>query len=102
MFKLVLLESEQIERDYVVGWGAFPLIDSDFQLNEGKYKIPMLFGNVDPGIDKFGKIEQKMIKDLDNWLCNCYFEIEKINLMDVKVEENTDKLYYKPVSGGSA
>jgi hypothetical protein len=31
-----------------------------------------------------------------------YFEIEKINLMDVKVEDETGKMYYKPVNGESA
>ena len=25
-----------------------------------------------------------MVKDLDNWLCNLYFQVEKVNLMDIK------------------
>lgn len=51
LFQLVLLESDQVDQDYVVGWGAFPLLNSDFALNEGKYKIPLMFGNVDPTVD---------------------------------------------------
>jgi hypothetical protein len=49
----VLLKSENIAKDYVVGWGVFPLLNSDFALNEGKFKVPLLFGGVDPTIDKF-------------------------------------------------
>ena len=102
MFQLVLLKSETIPRDYVIGWGVFPLLNSDFSLNEGKFKVPLLFGGVNPTIDKFAKIEREMMRDLDAWICNLYFEIEKINLMDIKIEEATGEMYYQPVSGTSA
>jgi len=46
-----------VPRDYVVGWGVFPLLNSDFGLNEGNFKVPLLFGNVNPSIDKYMKIE---------------------------------------------
>ena len=36
----------------------------------------MLYGEVDPGMDKCYKIEKRMSQDLDSWLCNLYFEIE--------------------------
>ena len=52
-FQLVLLKSENIPKDYVIGWGVFPLLNSDFALNEGKFKVPLLFGAVNPTIDKF-------------------------------------------------
>lgn len=83
-FELILLESAVIEKDYVVGWGVFPIVNSEFQVNEGKFKVPLLFGSVTSSLDKFSKIEQLIVKDLDNWLCNLYFEIEKVNLMDLK------------------
>ena len=101
-FKLVLLQSDLVPRDYVVGWGIFPLNNSDFGLNEGLFKVPLLFGNVDPRIDKFDKIEQAMMKDLDSWVANLYFEVEKVNLMDIKEDKKTKKLYYQPVSGMTA
>lgn len=85
MFELILLASEVIPRDYVVGWGLFPLVNSDFQLNEGKFKVPLLFGTVDSKFDKFKKIEEAMLSDLDKWVANFYFEIEKVKLMDIKV-----------------
>lgn len=40
-----------------------------------------------------------MMNDLDNWIANLYFEIEKVNLMDIKVDDSNSKLYYSPVSG---
>ena len=95
------MESETIPKDYVVGWGAFPLLNSDFDLNEGKYKVPLLFGGVKPNLDKFMHIENLMKKDLDNWLANLYFEVEKVNLMDIKVQDETGKLFYKPLTGSS-
>lgn len=88
LFELILLESVTIPKDYVVGWGVFPLLNSDFQLNEGKFKCPLLFGNVNLKISMFSEVERLMMKDLDNWLCNLYFEIEKVNLLDIKGDGN--------------
>jgi len=101
-FKLILLQSDIVPRDYVVGWGIFPLLNSDFGLNEGKFKVPLQFGNVDPRIDKFDKMEQSFMKDLDTWISNLYFEIEKVNLMDIKEDKRSRNLYYAPVSGMTA
>lgn len=38
----------------------------------------MLRGDIDPGIDKFEVIEKLMAEDLENWLCNFYFEMIKL------------------------
>lgn len=96
-FELILLESISVPKDYVVGWGVFPLLNSEFQVNEGKFKCPLLFGSANFSFDKFSRIEQQMMKDLDSWLCNVYFEIEKINLMDLKADERTGRLYFSPL-----
>jgi hypothetical protein len=77
-------------------------LNSDFAVNEGKFKVPLLFGNVNPSVDKFDKIEAKMMQDLDNWTANLYFEVEKVKLMDLKIEPKTDRLFYKPVVGYTA
>jgi hypothetical protein len=97
-----LLESENIPKDYTVGWGVFPLLNSDFNLNEGKFKVPLLFGNLNPNLDRFELIEEQMRQDLDNWTANLYFEVERVKLMDLKVESKTDRIFYKPVIGGTA
>jgi hypothetical protein len=98
----VLLKSETVPKDYIVGWGVFPLMNSDFSLNEGKFKVPLLFGGVNPTIDKYMKIEKEIMRDLDTWIANLYFEIEKINLIDIKIEDETGNMYYQPVGGTSA
>lgn len=43
-----------------------------------RYKAPFLRGDMDPTIDKHEKIEELMADDLENWLCNLYFEIVKL------------------------
>ena len=48
------------------------------------------------------KIEEKMITNLDSWLANLYFEIEKVNLMDIKIDKRSRKMYYQPIQGMSA
>jgi hypothetical protein len=73
---LILLESETVPKDYTIGWGLFPLINGDFNVNEGKFKVPLLFGNVNPTLHKYHMIEDSIRKDLDNWIANLYFEIE--------------------------
>ena len=90
LFELILLQSPDVPKDYVVGWGVFPIVNSEFQINEGKFKCPLLFGNVNQKFDKFARLEQKWVKDLDDWICNLYFEVEKVNLMDLLIDKNTD------------
>lgn len=53
-------------------------------------------------MDRFELIEDKIMNDLDSWTANLYFEIERVKLMDLKLESKTDRLYYKPVVGVSA
>ncbi len=45
------------------------------------------------GFDKFGKIEDSYKSDLDNWLCNCYIEIQRIKMSDIKIHPETKDLY---------
>lgn len=44
LFELFLLKSRDYTHDQVLGWGVFPLINSDFEINIGKFKISLLFG----------------------------------------------------------
>lgn len=93
-FELILLASDTVPKDYVVGWGVFPLVDSEFMLNEGKFKLPLLFGSVNVSYDKFGKIEDSYKADLDKWLCNLYIQIDRIKLSDIKVHPETKELFH--------
>ena len=43
LFELFLLKSKDYTHDQVLGWGVFPLINSDFELNVGKFKVICIF-----------------------------------------------------------
>ena len=53
LFELFLLCGQASTQDRVVAWGALPLTTPDFHLIQGKYKLPLLRGEVDPTIDKY-------------------------------------------------
>lgn len=83
IFELFHLSSEHTRRqrqqtDQVVAWGAMPLATPDFQCIQGKYKIPLLRGEMDPTMDKFRDIEQMYQDDLSSWLCNLYFHVTHV------------------------
>jgi hypothetical protein len=75
LFELFWLKSKESNLDQVLGWGAFPLVGIDYEINEGKFKIPMIFGEENKALDKFRLIEFTMMQNLDKWLCNMYFHI---------------------------
>lgn len=76
VFELVMLKGRLQARDQVVAWGAFPICDATFRYVQGEFKTTMLYGEVNPGMDKYYKVEQAISQDLDNWLCNLYFDVE--------------------------
>ena len=39
LMELFLLRSKTYAHDQVLGWGVFPLIDSELELNKGRYKV---------------------------------------------------------------
>ncbi|XP_067936655.1 uncharacterized protein [Watersipora subatra] len=77
-FELYLLKGSLLNRDRVVAWGCFPICDGTFEVVEGKYKAPMLRGEMDMKLEKHSQIEEIIASDLDHWLCNTYFEIIRL------------------------
>eukprot|EP00744_Colponema_vietnamica_P004952 GILI01007322.1.p1 GENE.GILI01007322.1~~GILI01007322.1.p1 ORF type:complete len:905 (-),score=188.85 GILI01007322.1:106-2646(-) len=61
--------------DKVIGWGIFPLVGRDFQVVEGKFRIPLIRGELDKSIDTYRYATSSVQDDLKNWLGNIYFEI---------------------------
>lgn len=78
VFELYLLSGDVSPTDRVVAWSAFPIADTEFHVLGGHFKTPFLRGPVDARIDKFGKIERRISRSLENWLGNLYFEIVKL------------------------
>lgn len=78
VFELYLLRGSVVTTDRVVGWGCAPICDAQFEVIEGKYRVPMLRGEMDPQIEKHETVEQLISNELDHWLCNLYLEIVKL------------------------
>lgn len=88
MFEIVYLSSKNdITKDIVVGWGAFPIVNGDFEINTGKFKVPILYGKIDFSTNKFKDIEKKYMRNIDEWLCNLYIQVKKIELFDFRYHE---------------
>jgi hypothetical protein len=87
MFEILYLSSKNTTADVCVGWGAFPIVNGDFEINTGKFKLPMLYGNINWDTNKFKDIEQRYMRNIDEWLCNLYIEVKKIELFDFRYHE---------------
>ena len=87
IFELVYLSSKNSLQDVVIGWGAFPIVNGEFEINSGKFKVPLLYGNVDWTTNKFKDIEQKYMRNIDEWLCNLYIQVKKVELFDFRFHE---------------
>lgn len=74
-FELFILRNSQFPADRVVAHGFFPLVDSDFELLRGKFKVPLMRGPVDKSIDKYSSLSQMMQENVDTWQCNLYFQL---------------------------
>jgi len=77
LFELYLLRGSSAPKDLSVGWGAFPLIGPDFQVVNGKFKLPMLRGPMTSAVTTHDDIQDTVKENLNKWLCNCYFEVVK-------------------------
>lgn len=76
----------------VHGWGMLPLINASSDLIEGKFKLPLMLGELDTTFDKFSDFEGAYARNLDEWLSNCYVEVRKINPRAVFEGWDTDLL----------
>lgn len=74
VFELYILGGRSNPMDRVVGWGALPACNGDMRVASGRFKVPLLRGEVDPDVDRYQLIEERIGKDLDNWLANLYVE----------------------------
>jgi hypothetical protein len=94
-FRLIKLSNETEIDDKVVAWGVFPLLNSELAFNEGRFKIPMLYGDVDEEITLYRNIQSKVMKNLDNWMCNMYFEVEPLVIQNIMFDWKHKEMYYE-------
>ena len=81
IFELVWLSSQTTNKDYIVAWGAFPLVNGDFEINRGKFKLPLMNGEIDFSSNKFKDIEKKYLRNIDEWLANLYIEVKTFDII---------------------
>jgi len=101
-FELFILKNRTLNYDKPVAYGYFPLINSDFELVEGRFKVPLLKGEIDRRVEKFADIESKYTENLDSWLCNLYFQTkvnEKPDQLSLKLPEEFEEFQYSVTSG---
>ncbi|KAF4075904.1 hypothetical protein AMELA_G00224260 [Ameiurus melas] len=87
MFRLLSMPNKQCAVSAVVAWGVFPVCDCSLTLIQGRFRTPLLRSCPNSAIDQFSKIEQLLSADLDNWLCNLYFQVRKLQQRDQRVPE---------------
>ncbi|XP_055786366.1 uncharacterized protein ofcc1 [Salvelinus fontinalis] len=78
LFRLLDLTGERSQAGTTLGWAAFPVCHATLTTVQGRFKTPILRGLPHPHLDQFRKIEGLMSADLDNWLCNLYFQVRKL------------------------
>ena len=94
-FRLIKLSNETELDDEIVAWGVFPLLNSELAFNEGRFKIPLLFGDVDENITLYRNIQSKNLKNLDTWLCNMYFEVEPLLIQRLVFDWTQKEMFYE-------
>ena len=87
LFELVHVSGKDPSKDAVMGWGALPLVNGEFSINTGKFKVPFLYGAIDFSSNKFKDLEQKYMRNVDEWLCNLYIEVKTIDMFDFRQHE---------------
>jgi len=92
IFELIWVSSQTSSKDYIMGWGAFPLVNGDFEINQGKFKLPILNGQVDYTANKFKDIEKKYIRNVDEWLANLYIEVKTFELIGFQMHNEKVEL----------
>lgn len=74
VFELFLLGGRSQPMDRVVAWSALPACDRDFSVPVGRFRLPMLRGEVDLAVTRYRGLEDAIARDLDAWLGNLYLE----------------------------
>ena len=78
VLELFQLADRHCARDRVVAWSCLPMCDGRFRAGQGKFRLPMLRGEVDRNVDRFGAVEALYAAKLENWLCNLYVEVRHL------------------------
>eukprot|EP00605_Chrysophyceae_sp_TOSAG23-4_P002040 GSChrysophyteH1.ASY1.ANO1.2259.1 assembled CDS len=81
VLELFQLQSRTNKEDKPVAWAALPMCNEEMSIVEGKFRLPLLRGQHTPLVQSYKQIERAIASDLDNWLCNIYFDVRKFSLI---------------------
>ena len=59
---------------------------------KGKYKVPMLRGPVDSGIETYAQLDSRLREDVDNWVGNLYISFSHLPRTMGGKREHEDQL----------
>ncbi|KAL0236621.1 hypothetical protein PCE1_000019 [Barthelona sp. PCE] len=82
LVQLLFLGEADDERS-VIAWGVYPVCDSQLNILQGPFMMPMLRGHVDSTLRKWSQIEMAIKRDLEVWFGNFYFSLERIELEEL-------------------
>lgn len=76
VFELFLLRSgRRRPHDVVVAWGIFPAVNGRFQVLQGRFRTPLIRGEVDMSVTQYSRFESLYRNDPDVFVGNLFFEI---------------------------
>lgn len=83
VLELFQLANFRNPEDQVVAWTALPMSFESMSLVEGKFRLPLLRGEHTAQFQHFRTMESTIADDLDEWLCNIYFEVRQMSLHEL-------------------
>lgn len=83
-------------RDEIVGTGVFPLCNCELDYAQGQFKTPILRGILHHRVQQFAELERLYSANVDDWLCNLYFQIRKQTVLLAGQREYTVLLTSDP------
>jgi hypothetical protein len=92
VFELFLLGGRKNPLDRVVAWAPLPACSMDLRTPAtGRFRLPLMRGEVNPDIETFSALEQTVGRDLDTWLGNLYVELAPLPKSTVVLERVAGK-----------
>lgn len=62
-------------RPQVVGWCVLPIVDSNFLVINGRFRLPVMRGSYTQNFQHYSTLQTALNENLENWLANMYLEI---------------------------
>ena len=80
--------------DVVCGWAALPACDADSGVAAGRFRLPLLRGDLDSSVASFATFEERAA-DRSAWLCNAYVAVTRMS-REATVEVSTGSSWAAP------